>query len=662
MAHDAAGPREEGEGLSAQLRYDALVHLVAKWNRATDLDHAARAFAAGLKFVLSLGPFRLAVREGNAFVVVQGTSGELQVLRADGALLSTLEGELFERGTPRLLEGPALAREGLPPVFAAVSLEQVYGAATLGPSGRPEHTLLIASEGSRFSALDLKFARLAADLFADKVRQLRAEASLREAHGHLSIQARHLDERNRAMRLVLDHVDQGLALIDTHGRLAAECSRPFERWFGRVLPGGTLPAHLAPFAPTFAAMLDLGLAALRDAFLPEQVVLAQFPSRLDLPDKVLRAAYTPMRQGERLERLLVVLSDAAKELACEALAEDQRELMALFQQVSKDNDGFRAFFEEASGLVARLEHGAMALQEERRALHTLKGSAGLCQLDRIVALCHRLEDAMTEEGRVLSRDERRTLSIAWSHVAERVRLLSGARASGGVELTEAQAASLAGALRGSGAEGAARSLEELFPDRVTPRLARLAEHARALASRRGVSLAVQVRGPARDTASLRGARQEVPSLLWLEAVHLVRNAVEHGLASATPELTLEAWFAGATFSLRVEDNGAGIDWNAVRARAAERGLPAGTPAELTQALLAPGFTTRDRATDLSGRGEGLASVDAAVRSLGGGLALESAPGGGTRVTLTVPLGREDGSAQGSTQAPAQGSVQAPDSL
>ena len=85
MAHDAAGPREEGEGLSAQLRYDALVHLVAKWNRATDLDHAARAFAAGLKFVLSLGPFRLAVREGNAFVVVQGTSGELQVLRADGA-------------------------------------------------------------------------------------------------------------------------------------------------------------------------------------------------------------------------------------------------------------------------------------------------------------------------------------------------------------------------------------------------------------------------------------------------------------------------------------------------------------------------------------------------------------------------------------------------
>jgi chemotaxis protein histidine kinase CheA/CheY-like chemotaxis protein len=128
-------------------------------------------------------------------------------------------------------------------------------------------------------------------------------------------------------------------------------------------------------------------------------------------------------------------------------------------------------------------------------------------------------------------------------------------------------------------------------------------------------------------------------------LHLVRNAVVHGiesperrLAAGKPRegnLTLEAWAAGTQVIIRVSDDGAGIDTERVEARARALGLP--TSEGLLHVLTQPGFSTRDVADELAGRGVGLDVVASLVRGLDGSLELSSERGVGSVFTVTVPI-------------------------
>jgi len=135
--------------------------------------------------------------------------------------------------------------------------------------------------------------------------------------------------------------------------------------------------------------------------------------------------------------------------------------------------------------------------------------------------------------------------------------------------------------------------------------------------------------------------------------HLLRNALDHGIefpevreaAGKAPqgELWLRASSEGATVLLEVEDDGAGLDLPGIRARAAARGAsPPGEepdPVRLAELLAAPGFTTREVVSEVSGRGVGLDVVRRAAEDLSGELRVEPRPTGGTRFTLRFPLTR-----------------------
>lgn len=136
-------------------------------------------------------------------------------------------------------------------------------------------------------------------------------------------------------------------------------------------------------------------------------------------------------------------------------------------------------------------------------------------------------------------------------------------------------------------------------------------------------------------------------------VHLVRNALDHGLetpaertAAGKPAaglLELSAEHAGGEVVIRVREDGRGIDPDAVGLAAVQRGLidvheaAALRPAEAIELLFRPGFSTTATTTDLSGRGVGMDAVRAMVRRLGGDCTLESRVGEGTTATLRLPL-------------------------
>jgi two-component system chemotaxis sensor kinase CheA len=134
-------------------------------------------------------------------------------------------------------------------------------------------------------------------------------------------------------------------------------------------------------------------------------------------------------------------------------------------------------------------------------------------------------------------------------------------------------------------------------------------------------------------------------------LHLVRNAVSHGLetpdervAAGKPPagtITLRAATVGDLVTIEIEDDGRGIDARQIAARARTLGLLDGEApldeAQLLQLLCAPGFSTREQADRVSGRGVGMDVVYKTVQELGGTLALSSQAGSGTRFTVQLPL-------------------------
>ncbi len=134
-------------------------------------------------------------------------------------------------------------------------------------------------------------------------------------------------------------------------------------------------------------------------------------------------------------------------------------------------------------------------------------------------------------------------------------------------------------------------------------------------------------------------------------VHMIRNCIDHGIESPAQRKTagkpgqgtirLSAMHSGAHVLIRVEDDGAGLDADAIRATAMERGLlRAGEelPEEgLWQLILVPGFSTSKTITDVSGRGVGMDVVKSAIDSLRGTMEISSRKGQGTMITLSLPL-------------------------
>jgi two-component system, chemotaxis family, sensor kinase CheA len=134
-------------------------------------------------------------------------------------------------------------------------------------------------------------------------------------------------------------------------------------------------------------------------------------------------------------------------------------------------------------------------------------------------------------------------------------------------------------------------------------------------------------------------------------VHLIRNAIDHGIevpderaAAGKPArgtVVLSAVHSGAHVLIRMHDDGAGLDPEAIRALAVERGLVA-ADAELTEEqvfglIFEPGFSTARKVTEVSGRGVGLDVVKRGIEALHGSLQIASRRGEGTTITLKLPL-------------------------
>jgi two-component system chemotaxis sensor kinase CheA len=133
-------------------------------------------------------------------------------------------------------------------------------------------------------------------------------------------------------------------------------------------------------------------------------------------------------------------------------------------------------------------------------------------------------------------------------------------------------------------------------------------------------------------------------------VHLVRNSIDHGLElpdarraagkDETGLITLAASHQGGHIVIEVSDDGYGLNREKILAKARERGLAvpdSPSDGQVWDLIFAPGFSTADAVTDLSGRGVGMDVVRRNIQALGGEVQIESSAGAGTRTLIRLPL-------------------------
>jgi two-component system chemotaxis sensor kinase CheA len=182
---------------------------------------------------------------------------------------------------------------------------------------------------------------------------------------------------------------------------------------------------------------------------------------------------------------------------------------------------------------------------------------------------------------------------------------------------------------------------------LAPALRRLPRLVRELAENLDKSVRFDITGQAVEVD------KAIADQIFEPLLHLVRNAVDHGLETAAERqaagkpadgmLHLDASIQGDDLLLILSDDGRGIDPDVIREVAVTRGLMDRADADAIdddsalRLILRPGFSTAAKISEVSGRGVGMDSVNAVVEQLGGSLSIDSRVGQGTTIDLRLPL-------------------------
>ena len=477
-------------------------------------------------------------------------------------------------------------------------------------------------------------------------REVDERRRLAEARANdLAKYSRELEEevlrRTEALRAIHDNVGCGFLLVDERGVVLPGFTRScFGLFCVDQVDGVPLAELLGTLDPRERASFELGIAQVFDDWLPEEVTLAQIPTRCVVGGRILRFEFRCIREGERVASLLVTITDATShELAMTENATNRALIQALRQKAA-----FAGFVADAKQLLdqARTDLGDQELV--RRAIHTVKGNSAAYGLQGVVDAAHRVEeDEITEAGIGEVEDELRGF-LELGRDALGIELDQEEVPSYEVSIEEAErlrelvedCAANEGAIRSWAARLHLRPAEQLvgpldqFVERLGAKLGKVVEFELVGAD---VLLDAEWVGPVLGTLS-----------------HCIRNAVDHGIEehgerSGKPmfgTVALRFFDCGEVLRIEVSDDGRGIDPEILAAKAIERGVwteaerDAASEEEVLELIFSDGLSTAAEVSDTSGRGVGMGAVRASVVDRGGRVRVESALGSGTTLHLELP--------------------------
>jgi two-component system chemotaxis sensor kinase CheA len=595
-------------------------------------------------------------------------------------------GELERKGPKLVLErvppSSQLVREVARVRIAAPLLDQegkVVGAVGVAFSLAPENQAIEAikrstllASGAVALALVVLLIAMTQVIIVGPLRKLvnAAKAIGEGEHGHVDIHSRdevgelagafremsvairdreeRIQARNRDIRMVLDNVGQGFITLDLDGSLSSERSRVVDEWFGAFEGGTKFWDFLSGRVEgEIASWFKSGWSQLQEGIFPLELTLDQLPKVAHRNGCVYELAYRPILKDDNLSKLIVVIDDITARVEREKSERSMRETMNIFRRMLSDRSSLDDVFSEISDMMVEIEHPDLAPDLLRRHVHTIKGNAALFGLETLAALCHRVEDNLRLSGEGederLTATDREELKAAWAKALEMREQLTRGTRSDAIHLDQIEYDAFLAELRRSTAAKALLATAESWRfEPAAKRLSLVAEQIQGMVARMKKAPTVVECLP--TTVRLPPEKWKG---FWSAFAHVVRNTVDHGIEGAEerraankPEaasVKLALLREGDAVVVSIRDDGKGIDWNVVAARARGRSLPCASPADLQAALFTDGLSTRTEVTSTSGRGVGLSVVRKFVTDRGGSIEVSSLLGRGTEFRFKLPL-------------------------
>ena len=479
--------------------------------------------------------------------------------------------------------------------------------------------------------------------FTEKVRVLKVRAL--DAIRH---------EKNQ-LAAIVDNVSFGLLRADKNGKVQEGFSASCTQLLASTEQGlkqapianilGLSERDRESFQVFYAQIFD-------QPFLAEEMV-KELPSRYLIQDRALDVASYPIMKGDAVESILFVISDATQLKKTEAENTLNRSLLRIIQNQDRFRRILAAIYAYDDKILSSSDSQGPSIQDIRREVHTWKGDLSTFGLTSFVEYVHNFEDELTDEisySRIheyihqlkngmmdFIEKHREILKISRSQLQE-------------VTLTLPESALQTLWVRVSAANSlphAVRTVEEFVTTQTMQKAGDLLNYLTlaTLDVSRKLKKPVSIQTSGADVALPRDYREIFDSL-----IHVVRNAVDHGLESPgergrkdpTGKIALEVRSKPDSFQILISDDGRGVDLNQLKIKVLSKQLV--TEAEWNRMndnekilfIFKGNISTKDTVTDISGRGIGLDYVYASVKNAGGHIVVESNPGTGTCFYISLP--------------------------
>ena len=514
-----------------------------------------------------------------------------------------------------------------------------------------------------------------------------------------------VSEKMRQVRDILDNVEQGLFVVNFDGSLSPEHSRATTRILGVAeLSNIQDVLHLSP-SQHEDFMSWLGLVRLKHATMRWEKLTKVAPvqdleiARPDQETRYVRVRYQRMYDKDRqVERIMVLAQDETENRRIERIVADQKErheneVQTIMGLVNNLPEVIRDFMRDARKRIDDMEDLSRSMLDrsitarERypqapsfvpsheeicrlsRDFHTIKGNAGTYGFERLTKLAHQgeefleaLKTPITVRTAVTLRailDKLDEMGEAHEEIVATEKKLMGGGIDGAalVQISERKldhVRGLAAALHSASntlvdSEAVKTLVEACERIRDIP-LPKLADKYRGMIQRLAESLGKKIHLEVVPSHLEVGPSFFAP--LDEALVHMFRNSVDHGIEipdarSAAGKQEYGTVRLGVEpdeerIVVTVSDDGAGIDADAVAAKAMENGLISadelaamGVEQKL-MLIFESGLSTATSVTDVSGRGVGMSAVRDSIEDLGGSISISTVIGQGTRIVLQIP--------------------------
>ena len=448
-------------------------------------------------------------------------------------------------------------------------------------------------------------------------------------------------ERTASLQTILDNTGEGVLSVDMTGKLLPERSAVVTRWCGKAPADTTLWEYLGAENEQLAVNLELAFMQIADQVFPFEVAAAQAPSQFQRHGRTFALGFREIQEAGHTSKVLVIIRDITQQLEAERVEQESRDLHKLIGNLLKDRVGFQQHLAECAHLIASLEHNN-DLVAVKRILHTIKGTTATLGFQRVSDWTHGLESKIVEQNRAPSNDELQSLREVWKDSLTTISDYLTLDQSETIELQPQhfdQLRSLAS--QTDIADEINELIDYLTYEPIAMHFRRLARYSKQIAQRLNKDLQIIV-----DDAGVR-VPQHCLNNFWASLSHVIRNAIDHGIEpsaervlagkSPTGVVRLSAQLSGDHIHLQISDDGRGINWQKVRIKAQQSGLPHETESDLIEAVFSDGLSTAEKVTDLSGRGVGLSAVREACVSKHGNVEVHSKPSDGTTFNFSFNL-------------------------